>query len=613
MKGQKTMSVRQSRTFRYVLIVLGAIAVACIILHIAMVSKHNSTPHTSEGMDETQDTYVDIHFRGGDTSSWKKRDMDLTGMIYDAVVKNGSDQEVSSWTLQINIAEDCYLNQFWNGESEIHQYVQSGEEKVQTLNLADYDENTIELDYVIDESDLLIPLKKGDYIIYHPSVTVREMPIDAASEMVVGFILYYKDEISVSDYKLEFYYQMSLMQGPMFVFIAVLFILWLLTFGVYIAMIMAYKQAQKEMELRRSGIACMAELYEAIYIINLKENSIEVVSASEGDSTRPKELSASEQMENLVRTEIVPKHRKLVGRFANLKTLAKRMAERSSLAVECRRIHTGWSRFRFIAMDRKEGRQPDRVLFTIQNINQEKKELDEIRNQIEKDQTRNKEKKESLDSFFRDAYTPMQIILNRSDLILETAKDEETRKNVSEIKTTVETFLTLVSNTLDESDLDSGKMKLTLVPYSLGGMIDEVQKVVQGSLDEKKIELKIDISRSLPDRLYGDGSKFKRVLTGILTRMISDMESGNVLFQIFGKCMDEDRVHLLVSVRGSGISADAVEADQGMGLTKGILTLMNSTLKSVEMGKDRDYYFELDQAVPASESQDPENVKEAEC
>ncbi len=606
------MNARQSRVFRYLLSILGALIVACIIAHIAIVSKYNSTLHTSHGLADSEATYVDIHYRGGDTSSWLKRSIGLTGKIYDATLINNAENTVSSWTLRIDITGNCYLNQFWNGESEIHQHDSSGKELVQTLNLADYDQDSIKLDYTINESDLLIPLKKGDYIIYHPSESVGETPVGGGKEAVVGFILYFKEEVDVSDYSLEYYYQMGLMHGPLFVLIFVLLSLWVLSFGIYLAANMAYKRAQKEMELRRSGIACMAELYASIYIINLREDSLEVISTYSEENNRPKDLPASGQLDNLAQTEIDPLYRNLTRRFLDLRTLPERLSQRNSLAVECVSIHHGWSRLRFIVMDRKEGRQPERVLFTIQQINEEKKELDAIRNNIEKEQEKNRERKDYLDSIYQDALTPVRSILNMGNMILSTSKDEEVLGYASEIRTIGESFLTLANDTLDVSSLEAGRMKLASAPYSLQEIVSEAEKIVRISMEEKGIELKTDISRSVPDRLYGDGPKLKRIITGLITRMTGAVEKGVIQLQIFGKCTSDKDVHLLVSVRGSGVIQDAAEAGQGMRLLEGMLALMNSKLKTVQMGQDRDYYFELEQLIPDTDELKAESTEEAE-
>jgi hypothetical protein len=183
-------------------------------------------------IDEMSDeTSMDIHYRGNNTSTWIKRDMDIYGIISDVRVYNGSSSVISSWTLRVNIKGPCYINQFWNGDVEIHQHVGRDDEVIQTLNLANYDEKEIKLDYIINESDLLIPLDEGDYFVYYPEESMREMPIKSGDETVVGFIMYYDDNIDLSDYTFYYYFSRSYFEGPVFLIICLLLVWEFFAFG----------------------------------------------------------------------------------------------------------------------------------------------------------------------------------------------------------------------------------------------------------------------------------------------------------------------------------------------------------------------------------------------
>ena len=174
--------------------------ILCIIIQYFSISSFNKTLHTynsldASTLDEISDrTSIDIHYRGSNTSSWMKRDLNLYGSISDVRIFNGSSSDISTWTLRVNIKGPCYLNQFWNGDVEIHQHVGDDNEVVQTLNLANYDVEDLILEYMIDDSDLMIPLDEGDYIIYYPEENMREMPVKPGDETVVGFIFYYEIE-----------------------------------------------------------------------------------------------------------------------------------------------------------------------------------------------------------------------------------------------------------------------------------------------------------------------------------------------------------------------------------------------------------------------------------
>ena len=426
-------------------------------------------------------------------------------------------------------------------------------------------------------------------------------------------LLYFKEDIDLTDYRLDYCYKMGMMQGPLFPVICALLVLLCLLLGVYLTLSYAYRKAENDMELRKSGIACMAELYAAIYIIDLQADSITPVGMSEeADERRPKDLPANEQLKNLIDMDIVPEFRNLVQIFADLETIPDRMSKRNSLAVECKSERHGWIRLRFIAMEREEGHRLKKVLFTIQQINEEKEELDAARRQSEKDRSDNEERKAYLDGVYREAQNPVRRILRDNNDILSYTQDETVRGYASSIKKTAEAFLVLIDNTLDVSYLDSGKMMLTPEVYDLQKIIDYAQRTVQVSLEGKDIELNVDVSRSVPERLYGDGMKLRRILISLLTRVIGDLDAGAVRLRIFGKREDQETIHLLVSVQGDGAHIGDARAEIGMRLVEGLVTLMGSELKTADLGKGRDFYFEIDQKIPGADIEDTVSGKEEE-
>ena len=70
---------------------------------------------------------------------------------------------------------------------------------MQKLDLRNYQLDDVKLMHLYD-GDFLIPLKKGDYIVYYPSKKDDEVPIGAVSELTIGMIFYHFGDIDLSDY-----------------------------------------------------------------------------------------------------------------------------------------------------------------------------------------------------------------------------------------------------------------------------------------------------------------------------------------------------------------------------------------------------------------------------
>ncbi len=213
-----------------------ALVIVFFVVYLVNMDTYNHTDRSVEPDSVSTEVTVDIHPRGQSTDSWEKddafEDKILYAKIYEATITNNSGTRLSDWTLRINISDDCYINNAWCGTVEIHQFIE-GKENVQTLDLRDYTEDEVELYYIKGGQDLLIPLTKGDYIIYHPDEATGEYPITSAEgysgEVNIGLIMYSFDEdTDLSDYVFDYHLQKLWYEGMGgFVFV-IIFAAWII-------------------------------------------------------------------------------------------------------------------------------------------------------------------------------------------------------------------------------------------------------------------------------------------------------------------------------------------------------------------------------------------------
>ncbi len=224
------------------LVVFAIIGIA-FAFHVIQINRDNSMERKYTSDSVSMDVTADIHPRGLLTDSWEKNDAFpgtiIYGKIYEATIVNDSRALLTDWRLRVNIKEDCYLNNAWNGKMEIHQFDNS-DEIVQTIDLRNYDADDIKLNYYMAGQDLLIPLKNGDYFVYLPddSPNFGEVPLksssDFAGETNIGFILYSNtgDE-DLSDYVMTYHIQRSYFSGVAGIFFLVIIPTWFLLTIIY--------------------------------------------------------------------------------------------------------------------------------------------------------------------------------------------------------------------------------------------------------------------------------------------------------------------------------------------------------------------------------------------
>lgn len=141
MKGGSDMAGHTR--FRQLSIVLFCLFLIVLVIHMESNVRFNRQVNSVHGNDAGAAVNMAIDAREDSTSTWLKRSfpmndgtlVDLTGQTIDGTLRNGSDDILHDWELRINIAGDCFINQAWNGEVEIHQFTGTEKEKVQRLNL----------------------------------------------------------------------------------------------------------------------------------------------------------------------------------------------------------------------------------------------------------------------------------------------------------------------------------------------------------------------------------------------------------------------------------------------------------------------------------------------
>ena len=200
------------------------IVLVLFIIHVVNVQKYNEEWKTVTPDSSATSVLVDIHPRGGATDSWEKADTGLgtklNAKIYDIVITNNVHTYIEDWHIRVNIKADCYLNNGWCGTFEIHQFDAEGKELTQTVDLRNFNYEDLTINYHKAGQDLLVPLKDGDYFIYHPDTVESsgELPIKGTDEYsgscTCGVIMYsLTGEINFSDYNMSYRLNMTIWDG----------------------------------------------------------------------------------------------------------------------------------------------------------------------------------------------------------------------------------------------------------------------------------------------------------------------------------------------------------------------------------------------------------------
>ncbi len=114
---------------------------------------------------------------------------------------------------------------------------------------------------------------------------------------------------------------------------------------------------------------------------------------------------------------------------------------------------------------------------------------------------------------------PMTSIKGYTDLLIRGAGGELTdtqRMFLDTVRANVDRMNTLVSELLDISRIESGRLRLEIGDVSVEEVVEEVLRTTRGEIEAKKQVLEVDVPPDLP-RVRGDRSRLVQVMTNLVS------------------------------------------------------------------------------------------------
>ena len=175
-----------------------------------------------------------------------------------------------------------------------------------------------------------------------------------------------------------------------------------------------------------------------------------------------------------------------------------------------------------------------------------------LQNALNEAKKSNDAKTQFLSIISHEIRTPLNAIIGLSESVLSEDLTRTAKEDVESIQSASNSLLGIIDRLLDVSKIESGIMELEEKQYSVSKVLKSFEKIAKDKIDDKKIDVILNVDNNIPAKLYGDSAKISQVILGLIDNACKSTEKGSIT--IDATCEKKsNNAKLIISIKDTGI------------------------------------------------------------